>query len=48
MVGRNYDVLDIWRGKAAEVTGRALDCGHFLPEEAPDVVLHDFREFFIA
>jgi haloacetate dehalogenase len=48
MVGRNYDVLDIWRGKAAEVTGRALDCGHFLPEEAPDAVLHDFREFFIA
>ena len=31
-----YDPLAIWRTWAADVTGTALDCGHFLPEEAPD------------
>ena len=30
------DPLAIWRTWAADVTGTALDCGHFLPEEAPD------------
>lgn len=33
-----YDVLAVWRSYAASpdlVSGEALDCGHFLPEEAP-------------
>ena len=28
-------VLDVWRQGAATVTGRALPCGHYLPEQAP-------------
>ncbi len=28
--------LDVWREWAEEVSGAALDCGHFLPEEAPE------------
>lgn len=28
-----YDILKIWRERAENVSGRALDCGHFLPEE---------------
>ena len=40
IVGKTFDVLAEWRKKsAAEVTGHALDCGHFLPEEAPDETL---------
>ena len=32
-------VLDIWREYAADVRGEAIpDCGHFLPEEQPDIV----------
>ena len=31
-----YDVLEIWREQTEEVQGRALDCGHFLPEEDPE------------
>ena len=31
-----YDPLAIWRDWATDVTGAAIDCGHFLPEEAPD------------
>ena len=37
VVGRTYDVLDVWRRHTTgPVTGRALDCGHFLPEERPE------------
>ena len=31
-----YDVLEIWKSRADDVRGVALDCGHFLPEEAPE------------
>lgn len=47
-VGRNYDVLALWREKAADVRGTALDCGHFLPEEVPSAVAGYLREFFGA
>lgn len=30
-----YDTLAIWREWADDVTGRAIDCGHFIVEEAP-------------
>jgi len=35
-VGALFDVLATWREKATEVRGRALDCGHALPEERPE------------
>jgi haloacetate dehalogenase len=36
-LGELYDdVLEIWRGWAGDVRGRAHDCGHFVAEEAPD------------
>jgi haloacetate dehalogenase len=39
-VGQMYgDVTRIWRERAREVRGQALDCGHFLPEEAPEATL---------
>ena len=28
--------LDVWRRWAVDVKGHAIDCGHFLPEEAPE------------
>ena len=43
-----YDVLAIWRTWADDVRGRALDCGHYLPEEAPSDTLAEFRSFFAA
>jgi len=43
------DPLDVWRAWcAAEVTGGPLDCGHFLPEEAPDEVVSRLRAFLQA
>ncbi|MFG7489348.1 alpha/beta fold hydrolase [Methylorubrum rhodesianum] len=44
-VGRTYDVLETWREKARDVRGFALDCGHTLQEERPDLVLAALRDF---
>ncbi|MFD4570774.1 alpha/beta fold hydrolase [Streptomyces sp. NPDC058417] len=44
-VGRHYDVLSAWRGYADDVRGEALDCDHYLPEEAPDRTTALLREF---
>ena len=40
-----YDVLEVWRAWADDVRGHALDCGHYLPEEAPDATLDALRLF---
>lgn len=46
IVGRTFDVLATWRGKSATtVTGHAIDCGHFLPEEAPEETLKALLDF---
>lgn len=44
-VGALYDVLATWREKAVDVTGRALDCGHTVQEEAPNEVLDALLPF---
>ena len=41
-----YDVLEVWRGWADDVRGRALDSGHYIPEEAPEETLSELRTFF--
>ncbi|HYM71174.1 MAG TPA: alpha/beta hydrolase [bacterium] len=48
MLERWYDVLAIWRDWADDVRGRALDCGHFLPEEAPEETYKELHQFFAA
>ena len=46
-VGSLWDVLATWREKcASSVTGRALDCGHFLQEESPKDLLGELFPFF--
>lgn len=40
-VGRLEPVMDIWREKAVNVTGKALLGEHFLPEELPDETLRE-------
>lgn len=46
VVGHLWDVLATWRAKATSVSGRALDCGHLLPEEQPRAVLAELQAFF--
>ena len=45
-IPRAFDVLATWRERALDVRGRALPCGHYLPEEAPDETLAELRAFF--
>src|SRR5215216_2189110 len=40
-----YDILEIWRQRAEYVQGLALDCGHFLPEEAPEQTAEELIHF---
>ena len=44
-VGKAYDVIDVWNQYAADVHGEALDCGHFLAEEAPLQTLKAVGDF---
>jgi haloacetate dehalogenase len=45
-VNRTYDVLNVWRERSTQVQGKALDCGHFLPEEVPEAVIAELLAFF--
>jgi haloacetate dehalogenase len=46
-VGPLWDVLTTWRAKASStVTGRSLDCGHFLQEERPEETFEELQRFF--
>jgi haloacetate dehalogenase len=46
VVGQLYDVLETWRERAGDVRGYALDCGHLLPEEAPEETYDALLAFF--
>lgn len=45
-VHRKYDVLETWKDRAKDVRGKALDSGHFIPEENPGQVLAELLNFF--
>jgi haloacetate dehalogenase len=45
VIEKMFRPLRDWREVAADVQGRALDCGHFLPEEKPAAVLAELRRF---
>jgi len=46
IVGTCFQPLELWRAAADDVTGRAVDSGHYIAEEAPDVVLAEAADFF--
>lgn len=45
-VGRCFDVLALWRERADAVSGHALPCGHYIPEEASDRLAEEALGFF--
>src|ERR671924_1930617 len=45
-IWKRFDMLGIWRQRAVTVTGEALPCGHYLPEEAPDATYTRLHRFF--
>jgi len=44
-VGRGYEPLRVWQQYATDARGQELPTGHFLPEEAPDLVSAALRDF---
>lgn len=45
-VARCFDVPALWRAAAGDFTGRALPCGHYIAEEAPELLLQESLSFF--
>jgi haloacetate dehalogenase len=46
-VGRNHRPMEIWRSYADDIRdGKALACGHYLSEEAPEETYAALRAFF--
>lgn len=45
VIERCFDPLAEWRAVAERVDGEALPCGHYIPEEAPIVLLHQLNDF---
>jgi len=43
--GRSTEMLTTWRERASDVRGRGIECGHFLPEEAPYEVVGELLAF---
>ena len=40
------DVLNVWQQYCeAKVTGKGIDCGHYLQEEEPESVLKSLKSF---
>jgi len=43
-----FEPLEAWRRVARDVSGRALACGHYIPEEAPEALYEEILSFFEA
>jgi haloacetate dehalogenase len=39
-------MLDVWKTWADDVRGEPIDCGHFIPEEAPEALTERLLAFF--
>ena len=46
-VGKCFDVLALWRDRANNVAGNSVPCGHYIAEEAPELLIPQALNFFI-
>ena len=46
VIARCFDALALWRAAADDVSGRALDGGHYIAEEQPAALLDEMQRFF--
>jgi haloacetate dehalogenase len=45
VIERCFEPMALWRAAAHHVTGRALDCGHYIAEEQPAALLEEMHLF---
>ena len=48
VIEKCFDALEEWRPWAPQVSGEALTCGHYIPEEAPELLLARVLPFLRA
>ncbi len=46
VVGHCFEPLALWQAAAEQCSGRAVDSGHYIAEEVPEVVLAEAADFF--
>ena len=46
IIGKKYNVLEIWQSRANNVYTQSINCGHFLPEESPIQTYNAIFQFF--
>ena len=44
-IARCFDVLNLWKGRAQQVEGHAIDASHYMAEEVPKLVAGMMRDF---
>ncbi len=45
-VGKCFDVPGLWAERAHDISGLSLPCGHYIAEEAPELLLEEALQFF--
>jgi haloacetate dehalogenase len=45
VVNQCFEPLKEWSKLAVNVKGHALPCGHYIPEEAPELLLNQVQSF---
>jgi haloacetate dehalogenase len=45
VIERCFSPMTLWRDYARDVSGRALPCGHYIPEEQPDLLADELAAF---
>jgi len=46
LVNKCFDPNEDWKWVANQVSGKAVPCGHYIPEELPDALFEEARAFF--
>jgi len=47
LVNKCFEPIDDWMKVAAEVSGKAVPCGHYIPEELPETLIQEAQQFFV-
>jgi haloacetate dehalogenase len=47
LVNKCFKPLNDWKEVAATVTGKAVPSGHYIPEEIPEILAEEAKEFFV-
>lgn len=47
LVNKCFNPIEDWGHVALEVTGKSVPSGHYIPEEIPDLLLLEIKDFFV-